>query len=61
MAQKVRLEVAACQAHRPSVVKALLKCPLSYLIRSVPFFVLVFVGRWPGPERSPAEPAGRSA
>src|SRR6266568_7894900 len=43
-------------------VKALLKCPLSYLIKNVPFFVFGFAlcCRWPGPERSPAEPAGRS-
>src|SRR6266571_8119876 len=44
-------------------VKALLKCPLSYLIKNVPFFVFGFAlcCRWPGPERSPAEPAGRRA
>src|SRR6266705_409485 len=46
----------------PCGVKALLKCPLSYLIKNVPFFVFGFAlcCRWPGPERSPAEPAGRS-
>src|SRR6266705_1903845 len=40
-----------CQRSRDDTVKALLKCPLSYLIKNVPFFVFGFAlcCRWPGP------------